>query len=344
MRAFAALVAIAGISSAILLAKEPAAARAPAVVVNGQAVVFDQPPILRKNRVFVPLRGVFERLGASVVWTPPRLITAQRGSTSVGLHIGSTTAVVNGATVTIDVPPFLVGGRTLVPLRFISQALGATVNWVEDSFTVFINLATAGAAPATVTLVNLNPPSGGVVAARRPSISGSFSQSVDPNSVKITLDGRDVSSSTYVSATTFLFVPQYDLVSGSHTVEVKGNSQAGASFDQSWSFTSGVSTVHNFITNMHPPDGSKVSGTFTILAATLPGSSVHIVAIATSNVFGVFPVGTGTYVTDVTADSLGRFSAQVVLSVSPGGGVSMRITSTAPTTRAGAVATLHYNT
>src|ERR1700674_5230600 len=154
------------------------------IIVNGQYVSFDQPPIERGGRVFVPLRGVFERLGATVVYDNGT-INATGNGRNIQLHIGSTAATVNGQQTNLDVAPFLVGARTLVPLRFISEALGATVNYDGGSQTVTIStgVASSGGSPApAVSLTNLNPPDGGVVQSSKPAVSASFSQTVDPNS------------------------------------------------------------------------------------------------------------------------------------------------------------------
>src|SRR5207248_10659719 len=115
----------------------PASAQNVAINVNGQTVNFDQPPIERAGRVFVPLRGVFERLGASVVYANG-VINAQGNGRSIALHIGPREATVNGQSVAIDDAPFIVGVRTMVPLRFVAQALGSTVNWDNNSRTVYI--------------------------------------------------------------------------------------------------------------------------------------------------------------------------------------------------------------
>ena len=85
-------------------------------------------PIERAGRVFVPLRGIFERLGASVVYQN-RQINSTKGSTSVSLRIGSRHATVNGQPQIVDVAPFIVGATTYVPLRFIAQSLGAVVDY-----------------------------------------------------------------------------------------------------------------------------------------------------------------------------------------------------------------------
>ena len=121
------------------------------VVVDGSPVYFDQPPLITNGRVLVPLRGVFERLGASVAWNPAsQTVLAQRGATSVSLTIGSPQASVNGQPQPLDTPAMLVGGRTLVPLRFISQALGANVSWDAASYTVQIASQGATAPPMSV--------------------------------------------------------------------------------------------------------------------------------------------------------------------------------------------------
>src|ERR1700737_4807276 len=107
------------LSASLILFTLPAAAQAATVTiqVNGSTLSFDQPPIERSGRVFVPLRGVFERLGASVVYDNGQ-INATGNGRNIALKIGSTSATVNGETQTLDVAPFLIGARTLVPLRF----------------------------------------------------------------------------------------------------------------------------------------------------------------------------------------------------------------------------------
>lgn len=123
-----------------------------AITINGNAIDVSPGPLIQDGRVFVPLRGVFENLGASVVYDNGQ-INAQGGSNSISLHIGSTQAEVNGQPQTIDVAPFIVGASTYVPLRFISQALGANVNWDEGDHLVAITMAGAqhNAAPQYVS-------------------------------------------------------------------------------------------------------------------------------------------------------------------------------------------------
>ena len=124
-----------------------ASAQAVRVFVDSDEVAFDQPPIVMGSRVLVPLRGIFEKMGATVDWDArTRTVEAARGNVLVVLRIGSRIAQVNNRPLTLDVPAMIVGGRTLVPLRFISESLGAGVEWREGSRTVLI--ATTGQPPA----------------------------------------------------------------------------------------------------------------------------------------------------------------------------------------------------
>src|SRR5262249_21594337 len=101
------------------------------------------------GRVLVPLRGVFNRLGAIVTWDPgSQTVMAARGDTSIVLRIGDTQAHINGQPTLMDVPALLVGGRTMVPLRFISQALGSQVSWDAASSTVQIASQPSGLPPS----------------------------------------------------------------------------------------------------------------------------------------------------------------------------------------------------
>jgi len=118
------------------------------VFVDGEQVQFDQPPIVVGSRVLVPLRGIFEKMGAFVEWNgATRTVRAVRGTTVVELEIGSRVARVNGSPITLDVPAQIVGGRTLVPLRFISESLGAGVQYDAASRAVIITTTGAGPGP-----------------------------------------------------------------------------------------------------------------------------------------------------------------------------------------------------
>ena len=116
------------------------------VNVDGNPVAFTGTgPTKVGGRVLVPLRGVMEKLGATVEWTPSlQRIDANKGSTKVVLIIGQRNAEVNGNTVSLDVPAMIIGGSTMVPLRFVGEAIGAEVKWLADTNTVEISTGGSG--------------------------------------------------------------------------------------------------------------------------------------------------------------------------------------------------------
>ncbi len=125
-----------------------AAGQAISVFVDGEPVKFPGiGPQRVGGRVLVPLRGVMEKLGAYVGYDPAtRTVTATRGDVDLSLKIGERNAVVNGQAVTLDVPAQELRGSTLVPLRFMGEALGADVKW--DNTTNTVNITTAGTPPS----------------------------------------------------------------------------------------------------------------------------------------------------------------------------------------------------
>ncbi|GAC1531544.1 MAG: hypothetical protein NVS2B8_19980 [Vulcanimicrobiaceae bacterium] len=323
------------------------------VTVNGTATTFNPPPIERAGRVFVPLRGVFERLGASVVYQGG-VINATGNNRTISLKIGSTTAAVNGQARSIDVAPFIIGASTYVPLRFVSEALGAGVNF--DGTNQVVALTTTGAAAAagaaaapaaaapaapaagtttTVTsiLKELEPAGGAVVASVKPTVSANFNQAVDPNTVHLTLDGRDITASSTTSTTGFVYAPPSPLQSIKHTVSTSGKLASGGSFAQSWSFTTGTEAPHNSLSLSTPADGSSVGQNFEIKGKTLPNARIHIVAGATANLGGVFAFGAGNYTGDTSADAAGNFSQAVSLQTVSGATIGLTVTSTDPTSK-----------
>src|SRR5271165_2642878 len=139
----------------LAIASFPAAAPAQTVTVNGQPLYLSPGPIVRAGRVFVPLRGIFERLGASVVYSSGT-INATKGGTTVSLTIGSTQATVNGQSQVLDVAPFIVGSTTYVPLRFVAQSLGAQVGYESSSNSV--SIVAAGPPPPPPPNPPMPPP------------------------------------------------------------------------------------------------------------------------------------------------------------------------------------------
>ena len=110
------------------------------VTVNGDPVNFHgQGPVMRGDRVLVPLRGALERMGATVQWNAEsRTVWAEGAGSKVKLRIGYRTALINGQPVHLDEPARIINGSTMVPLRFVGEALGDTVHWNARRQTVQI--------------------------------------------------------------------------------------------------------------------------------------------------------------------------------------------------------------
>lgn len=118
------------------------------VKIDGQQIAFDVQPHLINDRTMVPLRAIFEALGATVDWREDtQTVISSKGETTIALTINKPTMYVNGAAVTLDSPACLVSGRTLVPVRAISEAFGTLVNWdgVTSTVSIISSTSTSGA-------------------------------------------------------------------------------------------------------------------------------------------------------------------------------------------------------
>lgn len=116
------------------------------VRVNGNAVSFpDKKPEVVAGRVYVPLRGVLEKMGANVRWdADKRSVIAVQGAKTVMLAADGDTTV-DGKAVSNDAPAFIENGQTMVPLRFLAETFGATVDWNAKDREVKINSGVATA-------------------------------------------------------------------------------------------------------------------------------------------------------------------------------------------------------
>lgn len=90
-----------------------------------------------RGRILVQMRDVFEWLGWAVEWHPEtRTITARGQGYTMTMRINDPRATVNGAGYLLDVPPRLILGRTLVPLRFVAEVTGCRVDYLGDAVQV----------------------------------------------------------------------------------------------------------------------------------------------------------------------------------------------------------------
>ncbi len=109
------------------------------VVLDGEKILFDQPPVSIDGRTMVPIRAVIEEMGGTVEWIPhSQASLLEMDGNKMTLILGSKTAYYNGEEYELDVEPQAINNRTLLPLRFVAEKFGFTVDWDGDTRTVII--------------------------------------------------------------------------------------------------------------------------------------------------------------------------------------------------------------
>ena len=220
-----------------------------AITLDGRTVLPRARAAVRDGHVLIPVRALGDALGADVGYDgPKRTITVQRGS-----HF-ATLVVPAGA---------IVKGTAYAPLREAANAFGLHVGYDPATRTVALDeprppvpvarvplpappRATTNPAAYTITVT---PPSGGEVHDPYPAISARFAgaASIDPRTLRVMLDGRDVSAEAAVIGDQVLFTPRTALAPGPHSVSVSGRDATGAPIEQQWSF------IDNFAFAIAPP-------------------------------------------------------------------------------------------
>lgn len=226
----------------------------PSIVIDGATLPSDVPALVSGDHVLVPLRGVFEQFGALVSFDEASgWATASLNGTTVAVAVGSRDARINGESKTMDVAAREVAGRVMIPLRFVAQALGVSVDYDSQSNTVVIVsgfkqgsfAAYAGGPVYTVasriapSVESMRPASGEIVGSQYPSIYARFNggtTAVNPSTVQIQVDGIDVTDQSTISSAYVSYTPLTALQSGLHNVYVTGQSDDGTPFTQSWLF------------------------------------------------------------------------------------------------------------
>lgn len=111
-----------------------------AVYVNGTAVDFDTAPEIVNGRTFVPMRAIFEAMGAEVTWSDARReAVAELGASEVVLKIDSNIGLHNTDAAVLDAAPYIKQERTMLPLRYLSESLGYKVEWDNSARSVSIS-------------------------------------------------------------------------------------------------------------------------------------------------------------------------------------------------------------
>jgi hypothetical protein len=281
---------LAAAGAALALSVGPAGAEPIRVVVNGAPVHFaNAQPTQVAGRVMIPLRGVLEQVGARrIEWRPGRqevLVAAPTGR--MRLQIGSRTALVDGQPVMLDVPPMILQNTTMVPLRFVSENMGARVDWLAGEQTVYIATGTERVAgsrqrlpaddrdpgfqsrdrndgfrerprrrevitrdpitrdpivrepqPRSSYVTALYPRPGATVNDPRTEVFARFRAQapIEFNSVRIRVNGEDVTRDAQITADGIRYLPLDDLRQGRNEVRLTFRDTRGVETSQEWYF------------------------------------------------------------------------------------------------------------
>lgn len=122
------------------------------IYIDGNYLNMDEPPVIRDGRTLVPLKAIMNSIGCTVEWysedqsimvyssdgEKPLLAMNINNSKAIIFYDSEYSGDIAEAEVTIEAPPVIVGGRTMVPLRFIAETIGYEVEWDEQSKTVYL--------------------------------------------------------------------------------------------------------------------------------------------------------------------------------------------------------------
>ena len=108
-------------------------------MLNGSKVAIDSAPILKNGTTYVPIKHVLDAFGGQATWNQSaQRVGVLRGGMLMELTVGKKEFILNGKRSSAAVAPMVQGGRTLVPLRLVSEQLGLKVKWDKNTKTVTI--------------------------------------------------------------------------------------------------------------------------------------------------------------------------------------------------------------
>lgn len=170
------------------------------VIIDDEIITFDVEPIIINDRTMVPFRAIFEKSGAAVSWDEySNTASGTLDETTISLPIDSKTAYVNDKPIELDVAATVVGDRTLVPLRFISENFGAKVSWNDETRTAKID-----SCPVNTTLAEGDFKGKGLKVIKTKSVLKDYKSEL------FTMDGQIIPDDRWAAEGNYVWI-QYEL-------------------------------------------------------------------------------------------------------------------------------------
>ncbi|MBQ3390083.1 MAG: N-acetylmuramoyl-L-alanine amidase [Firmicutes bacterium] len=261
------------------------------LVVNGTSVTADVMPIIINERTMIPARAVFEQLGGTVSWNEAKQqVTVKLNGHTVVLTILNLNATVDGVVKTMDAVPRLYNGRTLIPIRFVAEALGATVSWDSKTRTASISYGTSqtttsASSSRSITGVNVSygtdsyPYSGAKVTANVAMSKSDYSTMTLSNPARYVVDFNNFTGTT-ASLKTFPANTKSGALVKSVRTAMHTNTQFRLVFDLSAASTPAIalsddkkSLFITFTENKSSSSGTSTSTTTTTTTTTTTNTS-----------------------------------------------------------------------
>lgn len=314
------------------------------VQVDGNPLMLDQPPIVETGRTMVPLRGIFEALGATVVYDAGAIrATAQDGNT-IAMRVGARYANVGGRSVLLETPARVVGGRVLVPLRFIAESLGADVRWDAAQQLVSIQsdapqtpvttlpqpvVTTPAPAPISgpININSVTPFPGSIVGSLQPTLRVTFADAVRPESVRLVVDGRDLTSMAQITPHEVVWVPNYQLAAGSHQATVDAMTVGGMPVKNDWGWVLNPGTTTGYeIYNIQlgPPRPLARGEQLVVTMQGAPGGTAKM-DVGPAKGLSMQEVRPGIYVGNYTVTERDQALARVIVTLTTADGRTLSL-------------------
>ena len=190
-------------------------------------------PVIVESRTLVPIRAVIEAFGGVIEWeSRAQRVMIVLGDNTLDLWVGKPTASLNGKSLPIDaanprVMPVILSGRTMLPLRFVSESLGMTVVWDQATRRIQLTYATKEAPPVPSAPVLLSPAHATHIVNTMPWLSWQTDEDVDYSSLRIrSAAGTEVLAKSNLSGTDYR-VPLGTLPDGTYTWQVAAHNDGG---------------------------------------------------------------------------------------------------------------------